>query len=259
MKKILFWAVLCAAAGQVSKATAGSGDGRTPGWGGFDAARGELRVAMTDFRPASFSAAFPSDSASAAPSRKKPGLAVLFSVAVPGAGQAYAGSWIKAAAFLAVDVAAWVGYAHFQNKGHDWEDQFHAYADARWSKERWESLYDPEHDPSTHGLPDTKTQQYYEMIGKYDQFMKGWDDWQAGGPDLTPHRDFYETMRDNSNKEFINAARCAWITIGGRVVSAFDAAWTIHRKNASLTVRPSAETQWVRSEPVPAFGLKMEW
>jgi len=29
----------------------------------------------------------------------------------------------------------------------------------------------------THTLPDTKSQQYYEMIGKYDQFRGGWDDY----------------------------------------------------------------------------------
>ena len=28
----------------------------------------------------------------------------------------------------------------------------------------------------THHLPATKTQQYYEMIGKYDQFRYGWSD-----------------------------------------------------------------------------------
>ena len=31
----------------------------------------------------------------------------------------------------------------------------------------------------SHRLPDKKTQQYYEMIGKYEQFSEGWDDYSA--------------------------------------------------------------------------------
>ena len=40
-----------------------------------------------------------------------------------------------------------------------------------WSKlKQWENVYGDH----THSLPETKTQQYYEMIGKYDQFEGGW-------------------------------------------------------------------------------------
>ncbi len=71
------------------------------------------------------------------------------------------------------------------------------FADAHWSKDEYtqwliDSLgitsdtmryFDPvkqEWTYLTHHLPDTKTQQYYEMIGEYDQFRWGWDDyWDA--------------------------------------------------------------------------------
>jgi hypothetical protein len=55
--------------------------------------------------------------------------------------------------------------------------------DSFWNKEkqRWDWL--------SHHLPDKKDQQYYEMIGKYDQFKYGWDDF----PDDSsqPHRNTY--------------------------------------------------------------------
>ena len=40
-----------------------------------------------------------------------------------------------------------------------------------WNQERQEWTY------LSHHLPDSKTQQYYQMIGKYEQFRWGWDDY----------------------------------------------------------------------------------
>ena len=34
-------------------------------------------------------------------------------------------------------------------------------------------------DQFTHNLPETKTQQYYEMVGKYHQFACGWNDFEG--------------------------------------------------------------------------------
>jgi hypothetical protein len=52
--------------------------------------------------------------------------------------------------------------------------------DSFWNKEEqgWDWL--------SHHPPDKKDQQYYEMIGKYDQFMFGWDDYPEEG--LTQER-----------------------------------------------------------------------
>lgn len=192
-------------------------------------------------------------------------LGILFSAALPGTGQMYARSWVKGAVFLAAEIALWMGNHKWNNEGEDWENRFHAFVDeeAHWSYDRWIGHYNPATDPSTHHLPMDedgniiKTQQYYEMIGKYDQFKQGWDDWVAGGPDLTPHRDEYETLRDDSNRAFKKASYCTMAILGNHLISALDAALTIKRVNAraqmSMTFTPGIQ------EPVLLSGVALNW
>ena len=219
----------------------------------------ELRLAMTGgalesvrFGPIPTS---PADKSSL----KKAGLGVLFSAVVPGSGQMYAGSWIKGSAFLAVEVTAWAGYKHYYDKGNEMRTEFRNYADMHWSETRWRQAYDPTTEPFTHELPDTKTQQYYEMIGKYNQFKKGWDDWVVGSPDLTPRRDHYETMRHDHNHQLINASRCAMAVLGNHLLSALDAAWTIHRRNQKISARVDIDQFMVQSVQIPMLSLKASW
>ncbi len=53
-----------------------------------------------------------------------------------------------------------------------------------WDKEKQEKVY------FSHHLPDIKNQQYYEMIGKYEQFRYGWDDYDPI-THSSPHRESY--------------------------------------------------------------------
>lgn len=188
-------------------------------------------------------------------------LAGLLSAAVPGAGQIYGRSWIKAAAFMAIETAAWVGYSHYTNEGDAMRKEFRAYADQHWSRERWHAAYVEGQDPSTHALPEYNTQQYYEMIGKYDQFMKGWDDWSPGGPNLTENRYYYESRRREHNEQLKNASKCAMAALGNHLVSALDAAWTVRRGNHSLSIRvaPGFRTAFASAEAVPALNLAAAW
>ena len=192
------------------------------------------------------------------PGTRKPGAGILMSAVLPGTGEFYAGAWLKGIAFLAAEGLLWTGYAVFWNDGQDKEEAFHAYADLHWSREQWENLYSSS-DPSTHSLPPTKTQQYYEMIGKYDQFAKGWDDWFSGGPALTPNRDAYESMRHDSNVQFKRASYCAMGVLFNHLASAFDAAWTIHSRNRRIESSLSMEMKPVRSDIVPFMTLRLAW
>ena len=164
-------------------------------------------------------------------------IGILFSAVVPGSGEMYAGSWIKGALFLGLEVGMWTMYAHYHGQGDDIEDTFHEYADTHWSKDKWLYYYNDESDPATHSLPDKKTQQYYEMIGKYDQFKQGWDDWSPGSPDLTEHRDHYETLRNDSNVAYKNASYCTMVVLLNHLASAFDTAWTIRKYNREVKSR----------------------
>lgn len=165
---------------------------------------------------------------------KNPGLGVTMSVLIPGAGQAYTGSWAKAVIYIGLEAFLWYNYSRNTSRGKDLEDYFHSYADEHWKEERWRTYYNPETDPSTHTLPDTKTQQYYEMIGKYDQFKQGWDDWTVDGPALTPNREYYEGIRHDSNAAFKNASYSVMIAMANHLISAFDAGFSIRKYNRSL-------------------------
>ncbi len=146
---------------------------------------------------------------------KSPWLAAGMSIAIPGAGEFYAGSYWKAAAFVAVDIAAWVFAYMYDHKGDQQTDRFQDFANIHWSvvqyaqyaqtlapagntyawripgtesrspwdkpwqQVNWTELNRMERDIGTyysHVLPAYNDQQYYELIGKYPQFNQGWDD-----------------------------------------------------------------------------------
>ncbi|MCL4509749.1 MAG: DUF5683 domain-containing protein [Bacteroidetes bacterium] len=65
----------------------------------------------------------------------------LFSLIIPGAGQAYNKNYLKAAAFFAVEVAGWVVDVVWTNKGNEKTNFFQTYADgtaaANYTNEHW--------------------------------------------------------------------------------------------------------------------------
>jgi len=173
--------------------------------------------------------------------------AFLYSLILPGSGELYAGSKIKAAVFFGLDVTFWALYFNYHGKGKNKEDEYQAYADVHWSEAEYtqwliDSLgitsdtaryWDPEKQEWTylsHHLPDKKTQQYYEMIGKYEQFSAGWDDWDW----LTRYsanRNLYLDWRRQSNDMLNNAKYFAMFSLANHILSAFDAAVSVKKYN----------------------------
>ena len=167
--------------------------------------------------------------------------AFLYSMIIPGSGEFYAGSKIKAAVFLGVDVALWAFYFNYHGKGTDKETEYQGFADQYWTEDQYiqwliqtyniqsdrEKYWDPIAKDSvylSHHLPDTKTDQYYEMIGKYEQFTGGWGD-------NLDKREVYLGMRRDSNDLLNKAKYAAMFSLGNHILSAFDAAFTVKRYN----------------------------
>jgi hypothetical protein len=190
---------------------------------------------------------------------KSKGIGVIASALIPGTGELYTGSWIKGGLFLAAEAAFWYGNIHFNNKGDDGTKAYEAFADEHWSEARWREKYNPETEPETHELPSTKTQQYYEMVGKYDQFKKGWDDWTELGPNVSPNRQKYEDMEHAMNQEYKKASTFAALILVNHLFSAADAAWTIHRHNRDITAEMRAGCMEIRGSMIPLYGLKLSW
>jgi len=169
--------------------------------------------------------------------KPSPVKAALLSLLLPGAGQWYAGSEWKAAAFLTAEVGMWLGRSHFNGEGDRIKTAFRAYADNNWNKNDYlvwlNGLSPEERNKLSHTLPGSKTQQYYEMIGKYEQFLAGWHD-SAGPPVESPMRLNYMAQQNDSNEQYKHAELLAQLMILNRVASAVEVVLSIHRNNARI-------------------------
>jgi hypothetical protein len=186
---------------------------------------------------------------------KSPVKAFFMSLIIPGAGQFYNGSKIKAGSFLAADIILWSGYLVYHGKGVTGETNYKKYADQHYVPSVffgwWEGLDTTVTNTFSHriyhdanGSP-IRTREYYENIGKYDQFQVGWDDigtnfpppgTPGGNPNsgyISPNRSTYLFMRKQSNDYFSNAKSLAMVSIGNHIISAFEAAIGARRFNRS--------------------------
>lgn len=194
---------------------------------------------------------------------KSPGKAFVLSALIPGAGELYAGSKVRAAIFFALEVAGVGLYFNWDGKGKDIEDEFRLRADSLWVPNdylQWRNSTISRNSSITHALPcstqivdnidatsiperlggchGSEVQQYYELIGKYDQFIAGWrdaEDVQTGNRPLPTQIDSvekfqsqqrldYEIRRDDSNRYLKRASVVGGLILVNHVISAIDAA-----------------------------------
>jgi hypothetical protein len=210
---------------------------------------------------------------------KSPWLAGLLSLAVPGAGEYYSKSYVKAGVFFGVEVGSWITTLIYSKKGDNQTTLFKNYANehyspvqyAEWVLNNATSLNDTLHTanyhvfnnpPSdnckppypclnwaelnrlesqipefTHKLEYFGDQQYYELIGKYRQFSKGWDSEDPTEPDYkTPNQQYYNyfKMFNQADKYFKIADAFVSVIVVNHILSALDAAWTATRYNKAL-------------------------
>ena len=97
-----------------------------------------------------------------------------------------------------------------------------------------------------------------EMIGKYDQFKTGWDDY-TGEVDLTPNRNHYEGLRHQSNVQFKRASYCGMMVIINHLLSAFDTAWTIKRHNRRVSGKMQMGLMKSNGNTSPCLALHVDW
>jgi len=228
-------------------------------------------------------------------SRKSVAKSVLFSAVIPGAGQFYSGSYIQGVAFFAFEVASIFAQVHFNNKANDYEDQFQTLADAQWSEDAYwdwmaqvsnvdrnnlDGLRSWERGHFSHFLPENKNQQYYENVGKYNQFIMGWRDFREdilgsevftietylsnkfNGKELlriSPTRNNYTLLRKDSNDNFKRATTFATLMLLNHVVSAIDAGFTTRHLNRKMTASLGVNGLPYDNKIVPALSLGVTW
>ena len=197
---------------------------------------------------------------------KSPRRAFLLSALVPGAGEFYAGATKRAVGFAVVEAAALGLYLTWNGKGNDIVDEFRATARANWSPRDYldwrATTRATRYSSITHAMPcssfvgevtnsitpedlakslkgcsDRETQQYYELIGKYNQFIAGWKDAkdrdgnQAQPTEIDSVESFssqirfaYEDRRNDSNRYLKRAGNVLGLILVNHALSAIDAA-----------------------------------
>ncbi|GEM_PF-914156 len=213
----------------------------------------------------------------AAKRERSAGKALLFSAALPGAGQFYNKSFLKGLAFAGIEIGAWAVNAIYTRRGNKKTAEFEQYARGHWSEDRyWESLAqhcncggdnrrqcakDCERQFS-HFLPDTRNQTYYENIGKYDQFNAGWDDSKSGLAFQrdSERRELYTRIRKTANDQFRQASYGASVVLINHVLSMVEAAYSTRRFNRTQAkATMGMEIQKYDRELAPALSLRMSW
>jgi hypothetical protein len=232
-------------------------------------------------------------------SRKSPWLAAGMSLVVPGAGEVYAQSYWKAVGFFAIEVAAWAFAYTYDKKGDRQTDLFQNFANLHWSVNRYAQWtldnattinpgvdIGPYKDPVngvivngvvnwgrlnqlesalgnwySHNLPHYGEQQYYELIGKYEQFYEGWDDanynlpgyYDVAKANLSSQFLWYSGERGKANNYYTTASTFVTVAIVNHVLSAIDAAWSagsFNRVHAEVGLQTVPAGGYVVSVPV---------
>ncbi len=189
---------------------------------------------------------------------KSPKLAFVMSLMVPGLGELYAGEPKRAAVFLGVEAFTWFNYLRWRSKGNDLKAGFRAFADRNWDETRyraWQQYNRSKGSPyiETETLPCKRalegchtvdTQQFYEMIGKYNQFVFGWSDvrdvgFETGNGDVASNqRVDYEDRRNESNKLLKRASVIVGLTVVNRIASSIHAATRARSMRISILPGP---------------------
>ncbi len=224
------------------------------------------------------------------PKKKSPMLAGLLSLVIPGAGQFYNEDYWKTAIFLALEAAVITTAIIYDNKGDEQTEIFENFADQNWSVVRyaewliqfrggdpamiksndpniphwervdWDLLNQSEKDFS-HKLPPFGDQQYYELIGKYPQYSRGWigaawDDDYNSIPQIFSD---YSKMRGEANDLYAVASTAVIGLYINHFLSLIEAIWSaaLHNSNIEVSMRMNSTGMYVNKiDLYPTLNLK---
>lgn len=233
---------------------------------------------------------------------------MIASLVIPGFGQYINRSpWWKTALFAGVEVAGITGYISWINKADDITKDYENWADEHWNMRRWvndsaillsdikangfPNVNDVRIDGSHHitiiingkyesseillenpniEYVELRDWDFYEGIGKYDQFVAGWDDaisnWEIvrkkikNGEDelivMTPNKQHYLNLRNDSNVLYKNAKFAVSALLFNHIFSALDALWNANKNKElsyKLDVSIGSESNYVIK------GISVQW
>ncbi|HRI86184.1 MAG TPA: hypothetical protein PK536_12135 [Ignavibacteria bacterium] len=191
-----------------------------------------------------------------AKSKKSPGLALLFSLVLPGAGHYYLDRMDVGKYFLGADAAGWLGLVSMNIYGDAIRDDSRSYS-------------------STHAAindPNNKDDEFYKNIGSFNNVYEYNNDKLTRGEysllyntqqnfwnwDNTDNRNFYESQRKKSERVYNNRIIFSSILIANRIVSgisAFFIANNTGKSSAALNISP----ELLYKEDLTFDGVKLNF
>jgi hypothetical protein len=211
--------------------------------------------------------------------KKSVGLGILLSALLPGSGEFYGEDYLKAGIFFGIELLAWGTYFYFDNKGDTQTEDFQNYADTYWDVRTYASWLVDEGFPESgginpdepnrdilreqimvceranfsHTMPEYESQQFYELIGKYQNFQAGWTNL-SNRPTRGQGPYWYETYHDpvftnyaverQKANDFYDYAKIGPITaMVNHILSAADAAWVISTYNKKIKLQTGFRIQ----------------
>lgn len=210
---------------------------------------------------------------------KSPILGGSMSAVIPGAGQIYAKNFVKSAIFLAVEAGLWITYAVFQGKGNDQTESYENYANQNWNMRKYAQwLKDQNFQRSdainmssddytlrlqvnyceeinfSHQLPPVGEQQYYEVIGKYQNYVTGWSTADVSvinknnyGTTKLTQVSYYMDERQKANDYYNNGTTTLMVVVLNHIVSAVDGYLSVNSYNNKYVLKGSVSFQPVYS------------
>jgi hypothetical protein len=250
--------------------------------GGEKKLTGNLRLDLTDETLDSLTTASAPHTPHGVSGTKNPFYGGLYSLVLPGAGQYESERYTKAVIFFAAEVALVTYSLVNQHNGNTKTQEFEQYADAHWSAYRYAQYintygvadYGPITNFSTadfiavqnndfskinqwesgsheigftHLLPKHGEQQYYELIGKYNQYKFGWDTYPTDGngvpvsdarkyDEMIPQQmKDYAVERGKANDYYYAAGFAVSAIVINHVISALDAFISTRSYNKEIT------------------------
>ncbi len=128
----------------------------------------------------------------------------------------------------------------------------------------------------THSLPERPDQQYYELIGKYPQYVGGWDDaWNGNTPlytdninfvgtyqmDVSPHFLFYRNMRGQANSYYAVATTASRVLLVNHLFGALEAVWNAAHENHKMQLHAEIQPRTLPGgdvEIIPSFTMAID-
>jgi len=195
--------------------------------------------------------------------KKSPFLAGLMSLVIPGAGQVYTQHYLEAGIFVAIEGALITTAIIYNKKGNQQTADFERYANQNWSMVKYaewlnqwqggnvvinsDSTLLPwqrinlknlnDNEVGSHHLAAYGSQQYYELIGKYEEYSPGWAQFNSqdnNEKDVPAQMIAYSHMRGDANNLYTDATRAITFIFVNHLLSAIDAAWGASRYNNNL-------------------------